>query len=383
MEFVFDELAPREEILNQKDAIKQVFDLVKSKKNLVLYGKRNRAKTSIIKNIIIPDFIKLSKNNLAVYVELMRVRDAEDLSERLTREFTMAYGKFSKVSKLFNDTLSFFKGLSPSYEISPTGDQSISFKADNGSSVIQYIDLLERISKLATKKGLRVLLCFDEFQDIALSKDGPQLESNLRRLFESSPSDMSILISGSKQHLLADMFESPNAPFFKFGMRVALKEIAYDEYISYIRDRLKGKRKKTPDDTLKYLQDKLFRSPEEIHRIGYTANSGPDRPLKDSDIDSFVERYLEGASDSLETRISQLNDSQYIVLKLIAFSQNNNLAEPFAKDNLKKSGKSQNAIAKALSQLLDYGFIEKTKKGYQMSDPFLYYYIRKSRVALT
>ena len=65
--FVFDCLVDRENICNLKKEQIKLFQFIEKKMNVVLYAPRNYGKTSLLKNIIIPDFKKNNKNKAFVF----------------------------------------------------------------------------------------------------------------------------------------------------------------------------------------------------------------------------------------------------------------------------------------------------------------------------
>ena len=135
-EFVFDGLVDETNLLNQKQVISGIFSYIKDKKKIVLYGSRNRAKTSIIRNIIFPKWKKQNPKGLAIYIELMHVKDLADISERFTKSFNQSYGELAKVKTFLDTTIKLFKGLRPSYELGENGKMEFSIKSSDGKNIV-------------------------------------------------------------------------------------------------------------------------------------------------------------------------------------------------------------------------------------------------------
>ena len=101
--FIFDALVDEENICNQKKVIDKMKRLILDGRKIVLYGKRNRAKTSIVKNVIIPYWYAKMRNGLAIYTELMHVKSLDDINDRFTKSFNGELQKKAK-AKAFMQT---------------------------------------------------------------------------------------------------------------------------------------------------------------------------------------------------------------------------------------------------------------------------------------
>lgn len=376
---VFDSLVDRENICNQKPAIDRLRHLLNDGRKVILYGRRNRAKTSIIRNVSIVDWQAQHPGGLAIYTELMHARSMEDISERFTKSFKSEYQKRAKVSSFLESTMELLKGLSPTYSLSDDGRMEFGMTV-NGNKNIPVDTLLDRIAKIH-RSGKPCLLCFDEFQDIAGIAGA---EALLRRKFEELPADLPIVCLGSKRHILADIFLKQDAPFAGWGDGIELQDIPYDEYNTYLKERLSARMRQSPEDTLVYLQDRLLRSPEAIHRICFEANTRFGRDTLSSQmIDQLIEEYVRGKSSYFEAKISTLSVHQISFLKAIAHSPHASLAGIYSKDFLVKIDMTAGGLRKTVRRLLDLGEIDSADgKSYQMTDPFLMIYLELTRLSL-
>lgn len=95
--------------------------------------------------------------------------------------------------------------------------------------------VLERIHEFAAKVNKKLILFFDEFQKVAEVSSSLALEAVLRQ-FAQLPSNIAFIFSGSHRHLLQQMFEDRNRPFYHLCDHISLPRIseeAYEKYIQY------------------------------------------------------------------------------------------------------------------------------------------------------
>lgn len=114
------------------------------------------------------------------------------------------------------------------------------------------------------KKYFDFLIVLDEFQEIARIK---KAEALLRGALQTLGSNISVIILGSKQHLLAQIFEKPRAPFYSWGYTMEFKDIAFDKYTNYINQRFANYGLSISEQDSEYLQTQLHRIPESINRF--------------------------------------------------------------------------------------------------------------------
>ena len=135
--FIFDTLVNKENILNQTRLIRELKLRIEGGTHLVLHGMRNTAKTSIIKNIIIPYWQKKHKNSLAIYCDLMAVKDLVDISERLTISFNEAYKKTFVIKSVFKQGIKFLQGLQPTLQLATDGSgMDFRLSSEDGENII-------------------------------------------------------------------------------------------------------------------------------------------------------------------------------------------------------------------------------------------------------
>ena len=328
-------------------------------------------------NIVIPHWKKKHPHGIALLVDLMGVKTNNDISERFTHSFNIAYGERFKFESFLKEAVKFLGHLKPTYELGADGKMAFSVKGPEGRTVVNYESILDTMKKLAVA-GTPCFICCDEFQDVSFVAGA---EAILRRKFEELPTKFPLVVLGSKQHVLSNVFEKQQAPFYKWGVRIHIEDIPYEEYYPYLRERFVGRLKETSDEVLHYLQDALFRSPEEIHRICHEANKRRNNaPLGTDTIDELISQYIVGNSTNFEMRLDPLTPAQIGFLKQIAFNINGMVSNAYSKETLSQVGVTGSGMQKIVRTLLDKGIIEKSADSFHMLDPFLFHYIRKSRL---
>ena len=199
--------------------------------NTVLISPRRWGKTSLVKKVC----------NLAQSHQL-KVVYLDIFSCRTDKEFYNAFASAvlkqtsSKFEELMEDAKHFLSRISPKFTIGPDpmADFSMSLELNQKSNDVD--EILQLPEKIAKKKGFSIVICIDEFQQIAEFKDSKSFQKRLRSVWQLQQS-VSYCLFGSKKHLMNELFEKKSLPFYKFGDVIYLPKISTEDWIGYICER--------------------------------------------------------------------------------------------------------------------------------------------------
>lgn len=367
--FFFHTILPREEICNYTKVQSDLLTSMLNGERRVLFGRRNIGKTSLVQNAIVPDFCaKLKNNTFVLFVDFYGVKSLEHIRDRVVEAFQRAFSATFPKRALFAAATTYLKGLRPVVSADPmTGEAGISIESVHSNTAVTLEQIFEKISELS--KSHSCLLVFDEFQDIHFI---PQAEAKLRRLFENLPPRMPILVFGSKQHLLSEIFAKPRAPFASWGLPYEIPKISKEDYHAYINMRFKSQRLKIELAATEYLLIRLQNVPEAINIVcDEITRLRPEKmkTIANDDIEIAIEQVTRNSASLFRTLVATLSIGEEDVLRGIAKMQP--VASVRSKDFLSKSKLSSTGASKALKRLLDAGHVLQDNEGFWAADPLL------------
>jgi AAA+ ATPase superfamily predicted ATPase len=205
--FVFGKVVKGEHFCNRKDEMAQVKRLIGSKQHLVVISPRRYGKTSLVINA-------LETNNIPyVYLDCSFVEEDKDLVAAIINDYVKKLDNIAMLEK-------FLKGFDFSFSINfnPVSVTISQIKADS-------------LKNLLTEVGKNYVIVFDEFQDI-YTKD-KTLVSKIRSTIQFL--EKSVIMLGSKRHLLNSIFLKPRGIFYNFGYALHLEKIEKTEFEKFIR----------------------------------------------------------------------------------------------------------------------------------------------------
>ena len=250
-----------------------------------MYSERRLGKTSLL-----IEFIDRKGNKfIPVYIDLFGMTTKEDLTRSIVNK--VIYASFTKFEKIRDAVKDFFSQLKPKIIISQDGKVTIDFsKEKKAFSDEELVEVFDFPQKVAKKKKKRMVVIFDEFQEIAML-DGLVIEKLMRSRFQHHK-DISYIFAGSKEHILQQMFEESTRAFFKFARPMRLGLIPKSEFTPFILNKFKSTGGKPSgeiiDAILDYTNGHPYSTQYLCHEIWYLTKSPRDISVLDLALQNII-----------------------------------------------------------------------------------------------
>ena len=179
------------------------------------------------------------------HIDLFNVCNEEHFYSLLAQKVIAATS--TKWEEAVESAKSFFSHLVPKISIGsdPTNEVSIDFDWDTvKQNPDEVLDLAEKIAK---KKGLKIVICVDEFQNIAEFTDPDYFQKKLRSHWQQHQS-VAYCLYGSKRHMMMEVFTNSSKPFYKFGNLMFLNKIDTPYLVEFFNSRFADTGKSINED---------------------------------------------------------------------------------------------------------------------------------------
>lgn len=205
--------------------------------NTILISPRRWGKTSLVHKV--SEKVR-SSNIKVVNIDVFACRNEYEFYTLFATEVIKQTS--SKWEEWVNNAKQFLSGLVPkiSFGIDPIRDFSISFDFSNPQLTEEVLNLPQ---KIANNKGIKVVVCLDEFQQVAEFDNAVYFQRKLRSAWQLHKS-VAYCLYGSKQHLMTKLFSKQSMPFYKFGDVIYLQKIDSSHWIDFICHRFEVTGKK-------------------------------------------------------------------------------------------------------------------------------------------
>ncbi len=220
-----------DDFVGRESELSELAREIHSGKSIVLYSHRRMGKSSLI-----AEFSRLhSRDYVFVKNDLYGKSNLDQFLSAYAAETTKAaFGSVDKIASGIRDLL---KGSMIRMVFTPEGEVGFEFPHSRPTQedITRVIDLPERV---AAKRGRKVVVVFDEFQEVA-GFGGVNLIKAMRSRIQHHKS-VTYIFSGSKRHLLRQIFEEKEGAFFMFAKAMQLGPIPAAEFKPFILSRFKS-----------------------------------------------------------------------------------------------------------------------------------------------
>lgn len=231
--FVFGKIATDRNFTDRELETAHLVQNFTSLINTIIVSPRRWGKSSLVHKAT--QLAMLQNEDLRIcHIDLFNVRSEEHFYSLLAQKVIAAVS--TKWEDAIANAKSFFSHLIPKISIGtdPTNEVSIDFDWNEVKrNPDEILDLAENIAK---KKNLKIVICIDEFQNIAEFADPDFFQKRLRSHWQLHQNS-SYCLYGSKRHMMLEVFTNPSKPFYKFGDLIFLNKIETPYLIEFFNKR--------------------------------------------------------------------------------------------------------------------------------------------------
>ncbi|MBO7481255.1 MAG: ATP-binding protein [Bacteroidales bacterium] len=147
----------------------------------------------------------------------------------------------------------------------PTGPYEITLGIDIKNNPIED-DALDLPQQIAKQKNKKLVICIDEFQQIASFPDTLKFQKTLRDHWHGH-NDVAYILCGCKKHLMMNFFDKTGNPLNGFGDIMILTKISNEEWKKFLVGRFKDTGKSIAPDLAGYLAEQAGNHPYYVQQL--------------------------------------------------------------------------------------------------------------------
>lgn len=337
-------------------------------RNITLISPRKIGKTGLIHHVF-HQINAMKKDVVCIYIDIFSTKNLQEFIGMLAR--AIIEDALEREKTFASKVLDFFKALRPT--MTPdllTGLPTVSLTV----SPVQAEQTLKSLLMHLEGLNKHVYLAIDEFQQIA---EYPETGTEaLLRSYIQFIHNVHFIFSGSKKHLMEEMFCSPNRPFFQSTQLMNLEPLFEEIYYDFASRFFEAKKGSLSQDAFHsiyqrfdgytwYIQAVLNRLYEQEKHVD------SERQLAEAIL--FL---INTMAPQYQTITSFLTVNQYSLLKAIA--EADVVAQPLSGDFIRRYNlPSVSSVKSALTVLADKDLVYLTPRGYIVYDRFLGIWLKR------
>ena len=339
---------------------KDLISALKNGRNVTLMSPRRMGKTGLIFNVF--HQLQAEQDVACFYIDIFSTKSLESFVKTLA---SAVVGKLdTPLQRAEGFVQRFFQGLRLTFTTDIfTGNPQVEldFQPEQAETT------LEQIFAYLVQSKKECYIAIDEFQQI-LEYPEKNVEALLRSYVQFCP-NVHFIFSGSKQHLMLDIFSSAKRPFFQSTEKMNLYSIDESAYYDFASYWMKKKNIELSKDIFHSLYQQFDGHTWYLQYVLNVLYSDSQSEVTKEDLRNIICRIVQREKEAFQVIYNQLTDNQVSLLKAIAKEgvvKAINASEFIKKYRLKGSS----SVNKALEYLIKNEIVYHTSEGYIVYNRF-------------
>ena len=336
------------------DRAKETEDMVRyleNGSNVTLISPRRYGKTGLIYHVF--DVFKAKKAAVELfYMDIYATQSADDFIAMLAEAVSRELKRETQIKRFFQA----LGRIRPVFSQDPLSGEtkfSFTFQSDTERrySLKALLDFLEH-------RPNKVMVAIGEFQQIR-QYEGLSMEALLRTYIQPL-TNVQFIFSGSRKHMMAEMFTAENSPFYESASLYTLDKIGREKYRQFILTQFMGQKKSISEEAVDFILDWTRCHTYYTQFLCNRVFQSTKKEASLVDVLVAADVILKENNDTFLERRSLLTPKQWNYLKAVA--KEGEVTEPTSTAFLQKYHLgAPSTVARLLSSLLEKELILETK----------------------
>jgi len=311
--FIYGQVVNNQSFTNRDKELEQLQSNLLQGIHTMILSPRRWGKSSLVEKAV--SLIKEKhQTHRTVVIDLFTVGSEKEFLELFAREVLKA------VSDKWEERIQFakelFKSLIPKISFGPDPYSEFSLSFDLEELKKHSDEILNLPEVLATKKGVKLIICLDEFQNLASFAEYELLEKKMRAIWQRQKS-VTYCLYGSKRHMMADIFDNPSKPFYRFGDIMILPKIEQSKWVKFICDSFVASGKLIYEKTATMIPVAMKNHSWYVQQMAnYTWNLS-EKKASALEVEKALEEIIRTNSPLFQNAIEALSNTQINLLKAV------------------------------------------------------------------
>lgn len=315
--FQYGKVAEKENFIDRDNDRMFLKQSLYSGTNVILVSPRRWGKSSVVKQAM-AELCSEQSDVKVCHIDAFPITSSEEFYKIFAQKVLNATS--SHVQGALSSIGKFLRTVSPklSFSMEPMSEFSLSLnmsKSDDDAA--EVLNLPEMIAK---EQGLQIIVCIDEFQQLARLSDYARLESMMRSVWQHQQ-HVSYCLYGSQRHMIDEIFNSTEKPFFRFGQVYNLKKIERNDWLKYIMDRFSSTGKRIAEGLAERIADTVGCHSWYVQQLSSAVWNFTDKEADADAFDKALTWCVDVNSDSYRKTCENLSETQLCLLRAIAMKE--------------------------------------------------------------
>ncbi len=331
--------------------------------NVVLISPRRMGKTSLVKRVqqvVNPNIVH------TVYVDIYDCKSEYDFYNKFAESVLRQTS--NRMEIFLGKTKKFLTRLTP--KISFSSDPAYDYSVSLGITPKEYTpeEILQLPELIAKQMRKHIVVCIDEFQQVAEWPDSLQVQKRMRGVWQHQK-HVSYCLFGSRQHIMNNLFQNKSMPFYQFGEPNYLQPISTEDWIPFIHQKFEEKGLKIAENQIRIICDTVRNQSSYVQQLAWNVMINTNDVVSEQSIKEGINDLLIQCTPLFMEQTGKLSSYQMNFLKAIAAGQHDQFTSSTVLQEYQLGSKSN--VDRLQKVLCEKEYIMLTTEGFFLTDPIM------------
>ena len=340
--------------------------------NSILISPRRIGKTSLVKKV---KSLTENKERIVVFMDIYKCRSEYEFYEKFASSVIQATS--TKMDQMVRTAKEFIMSITPRITYSPDPGTEYTLSLGITPKMNTPEEILDLPERIAQKKGIQMVVCIDEFQQIGEMPDSLTVQKTIRSVWQHHR-NVCYCLFGSKQHLMNNLFYSRKMPFYQFGDMFFLKKIPTEKWVPFITSRFKDAGKQISEKLAERICQTVDNYSSYVQQLAWNVLVVSDSIVTEQTFQEGLEATFAQVTPFFVELTANLTTYQLNLLRAIC----SGFHEDFGKKDVTSHYDlgSRSNLVKLKKALIEREIIEQTEDGLFISDPLFERWFKREMV---
>ena len=340
--------------------------------NSILISPRRIGKTSLVKKV---KSLTENRERIVVFMDIYKCRSEYEFYEKFASSVIQATS--TKMDQMVRTAKEFIMSITPKITYSPDPGTEYTLSLGINPKMNTPEEILDLPERIAQKKGIQMVVCIDEFQQIGEMPDSLTIQKTIRSVWQHHR-NVCYCLFGSKQHLMNNLFYSRKMPFYQFGDMFFLKKIPTEKWVPFITSRFKDAGKQISEKLAERICQTVDNYSSYVQQLAWNVLVVSDSIVTEQSFQEGLEATFAQVTPFFVELTANLTTYQMNLLRAIC----SGFHEDFGKKEVTSHYDlgSRSNLVKLKKALIEREIIEQTEDGLFISDPLFERWFKREMV---
>jgi AAA+ ATPase superfamily predicted ATPase len=366
--FVYQGYEGPDYFFDRTEETENIISALRNGRNVTLISPRKIGKTGLIRHVF-HQLESAGNDAICIYSDIFATKNLQEFVETIGK--AIVEDALQREKTFASKVMDFFKGLRPTSSPDPmTGLPTVTLNVVPVQAELTLKSLFAHLESL----DKRVYLAIDEFQQVAYyAEKGAEalLRSHIQFMH-----NVRFVFSGSKMHMMEEMFLAPNRPFYQSAQLMTLSPLHEEIYYDYASRFFEQKRGLLDKDVFKRMYRSFDGYTWFIQAVLNRLYEQEKKVEADAQVADAIMFHVNSMAPHYQTVFSFLTDNQRCLLRAIASM--GIVKQPQSVEFIRNYNlPSSSSIKSALEVLVEKELVYQTLEGYIVYDRFFSIWLKR------